>query len=766
MNINEATFRDLTSIHGIGVATANTILDMRSAIGTLTRDDINNSIPSEKAAILLEVCTFSPPRSIPMGEDPIMDPKSLSRDVPLEGHLTPETTISSPGDAPWPAELMQAPIAPMVSKSSELTINPPPEASRPDIVVKEKKSTIYDDNYGVAQAMALVNRPTINDSATMILINNLKDAVDRLSQQRIEDKNAYDKRLNDLKTHHELQHKEDCERYQALSRRANTERQRFEQQLQQHNQVKLDLQKQFDEMKQRESVTHRIPESVTHRIPGSAAQAKPVNLNNDLARQQLVETAVEYDHQIDDAQILLGRLRSEKETRIRGLQNVIYADPSMADSPSASPSSSSQQSTPVRQTPRVHNLVHSVNRFAPDGVYRGASSRTPTTHGFEPSYRLPPPTAPRERFPPRYNFSPAVERQRNVSNRGIASGTPLPSNRASDSLPKLGKYDGTSQWKSFYIQFKMYSDIKGWTDQQKLNNLCLCLKDKALDFFVCQPDNIQHDYILMIQKLERRFGKKDIAETLRVQFNRMRQNVDEPLEEWAERVQKIAQEAYMNLPDDFMTKEVVRKFCQGISDRESAQYVSDRRPGTIEEALQLVKAHVENNRAIYGSRKSVRQIAATSYADGSFQTHDYSNNNLEPSVLAEAAQPSGSDDDSMTVRSLTRKSFVDLDKQVKKLEDTFAKKFDQLWLFLRSRDNRSPTRQPSQFTPPRRLTPPSSPRTGNCFSCGEAGHYSYECKRKSILKGKPESPKTTTSTGTSTEKGVSFSPLNTKRSDA
>ena len=179
-------------------------------------------------------------------------------------------------------------------------------------------------------------------------------------------------------------------------------------------------------------------------------------------------------------------------------------------------------------------------------------------------------------------------------------------------LPKPPTYDGLGQWKSFYLQFKTYCNLKDMSDQQKAKQLCLSLKGKALDFYSCQPETVQDNFHRIVTKLEQRFGKKDLPETLRLQFSLLRQNVDESAEEWADRVQRLALEAFIDLPETFMNSEIIRRFCQGCLDKETAQYAADRCPTTIEEAIRLVKRHVQNSKAIYGSKKAVRQLSCSS----------------------------------------------------------------------------------------------------------------------------------------------------------
>ena len=499
----------------------------------------------------------------------------------------------------------------------------------------------------------------------------------------------------------------------------------------------------------------------------------PFENDTTVVKQQIADLSREYDKHVADVEKNLNRIRKEKDSQIQAMHSLINADPSVVASKLQSP----QHSTPAPASPGAQHLLNSINRLAPSGIYAGGNAQAHGTMPEPPCYPSGEgPTAnhnlregPRHRFdhaPPLVNINntnpnttgnniPPVITNSNTTRSSTHETSHRP-DRTSDSLPKLQKYDGSGQWKSFYIQFKMYANIKGWSEQEKLNNLCLCLRDKALDFFVCQPDHIQQNYLRIVEKMEKRFGKKDIAETLRVQFNRMRQKIDEPLEEWAERVQKVAQEAYMDLPDDFITNEIVRKFCQGISDKETAQYVSDRRPNTIERALQLVKAHVENNRAIYGSKINKKQVRQISSPDriNSFST-DHSD--------------SDSDGESPSVRAVTRQTFVDLDKQVKKLEETFTKKFDQLWTYLQSKDktHTRPPMSPQRQQPPFMKSPPSSPRRGNCYTCGEAGHFSFECPKRGILKNNSSSPnnKKPDTSSSPAKKEVSFDRLNARRSD-
>lgn len=771
MNINEATFEELQSIHGVGVAGAGTIIQLRYERDTLTLEDIREVMGDDIAATMGEICSFSPSKHEDVGlcEDPQLGPTM----IPPSSELTPP-----PEELATSVEGVSLSVEPGAVRP--VHYRPPPyelfgtSASREDTgpgmwdhMFDKPRSTGNTDRFTVpgmipssvdpsGSVSKIANHvighpPIVTRKTPNTDYNELLNAVESIKQQRAEDKRLFEDRLNLMNEQHRLKAREDEERYQALRKRADSERQRLENAVANETKAKTDLQRLVGELRRQKL---NLPSAAV--APPSAVVPPKVGDTN-LAKQRLVKLSMEYDQQLESVEKSLAQLKEEKQIRVRELESAIYEDPSIIASKLVSP----QHSTPAVKSPRVQHLLTSINKIAPTGVYVGRNDRVAVEESFNDPVLTTPlqRNVPRRGSLPRFNLSNAGDRINASSIGGASQRSGSRQDKSSDSLPKLGKYDGTGQWKSFYMQFKMYASIKGWTEEQKLHNLCLCLKDKALDFYVCQSEFIQDDFEQMVYKMEKRFGKKDIAETLRDRFNRMRQKVDEPLEEWAERVQKIAQEAYVNLPEEFMAKEVVRKFCQGISDRETAQYASDRRPRCIEEALQLVKSHIENSRAIYGSKKAVRLLAYDDEPLDSPQRRDFSIDEHDYTTSSDVRQSSNTDGDSVAVRSIARQNFVDLDKQVKKLEDTFTKKFDQLWQFLKEKDTRPVARS---------LTPPTSPRRGACFMCGEMGHYSRDCKNRSILKTSPGSPTTVKKpeASGSPKKSVSFNPLNQKRSDA
>lgn len=64
----------------------------------------------------------------------------------------------------------------------------------------------------------------------------------------------------------------------------------------------------------------------------------------------------------------------------------------------------------------------------------------------------------------------------------------------SPTAPKLSTYDGTTEWKPYFIQFNYIAQKYMWNEREKLDKLIECLREKALKFFSSRPENVQSDF--------------------------------------------------------------------------------------------------------------------------------------------------------------------------------------------------------------------------------------------------------------------------------
>ena len=84
-------------------------------------------------------------------------------------------------------------------------------------------------------------------------------------------------------------------------------------------------------------------------------------------------------------------------------------------------------------------------------------------------------------------------------------------------------------------------------------------------------------------------------------------------------VLSLATRAFRDLPEEHMYQQAVLRLCQGAADKEAGSAASNIRPKSIEEAVDTIRWHIHNKRAIYGKhyRGEIRQVKSGPSFSGS-----------------------------------------------------------------------------------------------------------------------------------------------------
>ncbi len=130
-------------------------------------------------------------------------------------------------------------------------------------------------------------------------------------------------------------------------------------------------------------------------------------------------------------------------------------------------------------------------------------------------------------------------------------------------------------------------------------------RDKALIFYSEQTESVQNNYTALREKMRQRFGSKEIPVTVRRDLQELKQKDDEDLEEFAERAHHLAKDGYPGAPDDILDMTATDAFLKGCTAKRAALSAMDRQPTSLDQAKQLVKNSISNQRVLIG--KAVRK---------------------------------------------------------------------------------------------------------------------------------------------------------------
>ena len=155
-------------------------------------------------------------------------------------------------------------------------------------------------------------------------------------------------------------------------------------------------------------------------------------------------------------------------------------------------------------------------------------------------------------------------------------------------LPKLDKYNGKTKWISFENQFKKHRFIRQWSDEVAIAMLGLALQDAALDHYEGLTYNSLDD---LCRKMGERFRGYTNSEIKMEEFYNLKQNKMESIEAWGDRVINTAREACEGYDEQQLSKQVMRQFLSGCSDRDAVCALTGKEMEDVGEAIKFMKLY-------------------------------------------------------------------------------------------------------------------------------------------------------------------------------
>ena len=127
---------------------------------------------------------------------------------------------------------------------------------------------------------------------------------------------------------------------------------------------------------------------------------------------------------------------------------------------------------------------------------------------------------------------------------------PHPQDNVARRDPKLSRYSGNIPWRAYEVKLSLMVQKYQWDEETKLAKLVKALEDKALTFFSSLSEDVRNNYALVQKKMNSHFEPQEPPNTVHKQLQTLHQEVDESMEEWAERCQRFAYDARGNISID------------------------------------------------------------------------------------------------------------------------------------------------------------------------------------------------------------------------
>ncbi|KAJ7998067.1 hypothetical protein DPEC_G00218690 [Dallia pectoralis] len=151
---------------------------------------------------------------------------------------------------------------------------------------------------------------------------------------------------------------------------------------------------------------------------------------------------------------------------------------------------------------------------------------------------------------------------------------------------KVGRYDGSTVWETYWTQFKLIASANQWSDAESAMQLAAVLEGEARRVLLDLTAVEMTDPLAIARAIERQFGEPMSSSAARRRFNERGRKDGEKLGVYAAELRHLAMKAFPEFQDEQRSLLAKEAFISGLTPHALRQQVRLNNPGSWEEALE------------------------------------------------------------------------------------------------------------------------------------------------------------------------------------